>query len=90
LRREDPVFQARRRDALDGAVLGPDALVLRVFGTAGDDRLLVANLGRDLALQPVPEPLLAPPEGMVWEMLWSSEDPRYDSGVTAPLEGEDG
>jgi maltooligosyltrehalose trehalohydrolase len=90
LRREEPVFRAQRRGGLDGAVLGPEALVLRFFGTAGDDRLLIVNLGRDLALRPAPEPLLAPPEGMVWEPLWSSEDPRYDGGGTAPLEGEDG
>ena len=24
-----------------------------------------------------PEPLLAPPEGLQWEVLWSSEDPDY-------------
>ena len=75
LRREDPVFRAQRRGGLDGAVLAPEAFVLRFFGTAGDDRLLVVNLGRDLLSSPAPEPLLAPPEGMVWEMLWSSEDP---------------
>jgi maltooligosyltrehalose trehalohydrolase len=48
------------------------------------------NLGRDLPLRPSPEPLLAPPTGMGWELLWSSEDPRYDGGGTAPMEGEDG
>jgi maltooligosyltrehalose trehalohydrolase len=89
LRREDPVFRAQRRGGLDGAVLGPEAFVLRFFGVQTDDRLLVVNLGRDLPLRPAPEPLLAPPEGMAWEMLWSSEDPRYDGGGTAPLEGED-
>jgi maltooligosyltrehalose trehalohydrolase len=90
LRREDPVFRAQRRGGLDGAVLGPEAFVLRFFGVQADDRLLVVNLGRDLPLHPAPEPLLAPPEGMVWKILWSSEDPRYDGGGTAPLEGEDG
>jgi maltooligosyltrehalose trehalohydrolase len=90
LRREDPVFRAQRRGGLDGAVLGPEAFVLRFFGVQADDRLLVVNLGRDLALQPAPEPLLAPPEGMIWKILWSSEDPRYDGGGTAPLEGEAG
>ena len=90
LRREEPVFWAQRHGGLDGAVLGPEALVLRFFGTAGDDRLLVVNLGRDLSLRPAPEPLLAPPKGMAWGIRWSSEDPRYDGGGTAPLEGEDG
>jgi maltooligosyltrehalose trehalohydrolase len=90
LRREDAVFRAQRRGGLDGAVLGPEAFVLRFFGEQADDRLLVVNLGRDLALQPAPEPLLAPPEGMVWKILWSSEDPRYGGSGTAPLEAEEG
>ena len=51
-----------------------------------DDRLLVVNLGLDLDLNPAPEPLLAPPEGMVWTTLWSSEDFRYGGGGTPRLE----
>jgi len=89
LRREDPVFRAQRHGGLDGAVLGPEACVLRYFGARGDDRLLLVNLGRDLHLHPAPEPLLAPPEGMRWQLLWSSEDPRYGGGGTAPLEDEE-
>jgi len=77
LRREDPVFAAQRADLLDGAVLGPRALVLRFFGSGGDDRLLLLNLGADLELEPVPEPLLAPPAGRAWRALWCSEDPAY-------------
>ena len=88
LRREDAVLGGRERRALDGAVLGPEALVLRFFGD--DDRLLVVNLGRDLELTPAPEPLLAPPAGSRWHLVWSSEDPRYDgSGAPSP-EAEDG
>jgi maltooligosyltrehalose trehalohydrolase len=89
LRREDSVFRAQRHGGLDGAVLGPEACVLRYFGARGDDRLLLVNLGRDLHLHPAPEPLLAPPEGMRWQLLWSSEDPRYGGGGTAPLEDEE-
>jgi maltooligosyltrehalose trehalohydrolase len=63
LRREDPVFRAQRRGGMDGAVLASEAFVLRFFGAAGDDRLPVVNLGRDLPLNPAPEPLRAPPEG---------------------------
>ncbi|MBS1188605.1 MAG: treZ [Rhodocyclaceae bacterium] len=77
LRREDPRFNAQRRGGLDGAVLGADAFVLRFFGAAGDDRLLIVNLGRTLHLDPVPEPLLAPPARARWRTLWSSQDPRY-------------
>jgi maltooligosyltrehalose trehalohydrolase len=86
LRREDRVFSAQRQRGVDGAVLGREAFVLRFFGDGGDDRLLVVNLGRDLNLNPAPEPLLAPPEGMVWTILWSSEDPRYKGAGTPPLE----
>lgn len=86
LRRQDPVFSAQRADRLDGAVLAGEAFVLRWFGSGGDDRLLLVNLGRDLSLCPVPEPLLAPPCGMQWAVLWSSEDPLYGGGGTPPLE----
>jgi len=109
LRREDPVFRLQAAAGIDGAVLGPAALVLRWFapppgkrggaggadeaggagraggasgGSAGD-RLLLINLGADLELDPAPEPLLAPPAGARWQVLWSSEDPRY-GGTGAP------
>lgn len=63
---------------VDGAVLSPDALVIRFFGeNPGDDRLLLVNLSRDLHLVPAPEPLLAPPKHRVWDAMWFSEDPRY-------------
>ena len=43
------------------------------------------NLGVELRLSPCPEPLLAAPEGRRWELLWSSEDPRYGgSGTVHP------
>src|SRR5581483_11533710 len=81
LRREDPLFRAQKTGILDGAVLADEAFLLRYFGAhigcPGDDRLLIVNLGRDAALSVAPEPLLAPPEGCVWELLWSSENPRY-------------
>lgn len=54
-----------------------------------EDRLLVVNLGRDLRLRPAPEPLLAPPAGDEWEILWSSEHPRYGGYGTPELEDED-
>jgi maltooligosyltrehalose trehalohydrolase len=37
LRREDPVFRLQRRGAVDGAVLGPGAFLLRFFGDGGDE-----------------------------------------------------
>jgi maltooligosyltrehalose trehalohydrolase len=86
LRRDDPGFAPRRREALDGAVLGEAAFVLRFFAAGDEDRLLLVNLGRDLHLDPAPEPLLAPPEGKRWRILWSSEDPRYGGHGTTPLD----
>lgn len=93
LRREDGAFSAQRRGGVDGAVLSGEAFVLRFFGGGGvedpnqlDDRLMIVNFGMDLVLNPAPEPLLAPPIGKEWAILWSSEDPRYGGLGTAPLE----
>ena len=88
LRREDPVFSLPRRGGLDGAVLGPEAFVLRYFGEQNNDRLLLVNLGLSLHLAPVSEPLLAPVEGHRWTVEWSSESPRYGGCATPPLETE--
>jgi maltooligosyltrehalose trehalohydrolase len=79
LRRTDAALGAQRPGGVDGAVLGPAAFVLRFFGLQGaaDDRLLLVNLGVELMLAPLPEPLLAPPPRCFWSVLWSSEDVRY-------------
>ncbi len=87
LRREDPVFRRRAADGVDGAVLDLEAFVLRFFGEDGDDRLLVVNLGPDLNVRSVAEPLIAPPEGRVWRVRWSSEDPQYGGCGTPSPEG---
>jgi maltooligosyltrehalose trehalohydrolase len=42
----------------------------------------------DLQLDPAPEPLLAPPEGKLWDLLWSSEDPRYEGTGTPPVDSD--
>ena len=86
LRREDPVLSRQRPRGVDGAVLGAQAFVLRYLADDGADRLVLVNLGRDLHLHPAPEPLLAPPEGKGWSILWSSQDPRYGGGGTPPLD----
>jgi maltooligosyltrehalose trehalohydrolase len=83
LRREDAVFRAQAAHGVDGAVLGLEAFAVRLSGVAGDDRLLVVNLGADLRLDILPEPLLAPPESARWELAWSSDDPRYGGCGTA-------
>jgi maltooligosyltrehalose trehalohydrolase len=86
LRRCDSVFGAQPEGAVDGAVLGDEAFVLRFFGDEGDDRLLIVNLGRELTFSPCPEPLLAPPHEAAWERVWSSEDPAYGGDGTPPQE----
>jgi maltooligosyltrehalose trehalohydrolase len=82
------VFRHQRSGGIDGAVLAPEAFVLRFFGVEGNDRLLLVNLGRDLYLDIVPEPLLAPPPQGHWGIQWSSEDPRYGGCGTVPVENE--
>ncbi|MGH7961239.1 MAG: DUF3459 domain-containing protein, partial [Candidatus Binatia bacterium] len=90
LRREDPVIARQGRERIEGAVLGPEAFALRFFGTEGDDRLLVVNLGPDLEYTPAPEPLLAPVSDSSWRLVWSSDDPRYEGpGIINPC-GEEG
>jgi maltooligosyltrehalose trehalohydrolase len=85
LRREDPVFHNPKAGGVDGAVLGTEAFVLRFFGEDDNDRLLLVNLGSDLQLSSVPEPLLAPVENTCWKLIWSSEDPAYGGFGTPPL-----
>jgi maltooligosyltrehalose trehalohydrolase len=87
LRREDEVISAQGDYGLDGAVLGPQCLVLRFFSQDhSEDRLLTVNLGVDLEFNPSPEPLLAPPANKRWTKLFSTEDPQYGGCGTAPLD----
>ena len=92
LRKEDPVFREQGAGGVDGAVLGAEALVLRFFGVGLDpeDRLLCLNLGRDLDLGAVAEPLLAPLTDVPWRLLWSSEALRYDGAGTPDLDPRQG
>jgi maltooligosyltrehalose trehalohydrolase len=82
LRRDDPIFAAQRSDWIYGAVIGPNAFVVRFFGEDDHHRLLIVNLGTDLRDGSIPEPLLVAPPGRDWRTIWTSEDPRY--GGLAP------
>jgi maltooligosyltrehalose trehalohydrolase len=85
LRRDDPAFTDPRDAALDGAVLSQHAFVLRYLQDDPlRDRLVLVNLGPTFAVPAVPEPLLAPPDGAGWQLIWSSEDPRYGGHGTPP------
>lgn len=90
LRQCDPVFCEGCR-GVDGAVLSDDAFAIRFFTNDGSDRLLLVNLGSDLELEIVPEPLLAPPNTeRGWSRIWYSEDPRYGGGGAPVPESRDG
>ncbi|MGI9070551.1 MAG: malto-oligosyltrehalose trehalohydrolase [Bryobacteraceae bacterium] len=85
LRREDPILCRQGADGIDGAIFSSQCLLVRFFSPGfQQDRLLLVNLGLELALDPSPEPLLAPPASMEWVKMWSSDDPQY-GGCGTPL-----
>ena len=86
MRASDPAFDAHHRPAVDGSVVGPEALALRFFEPTGEDRLLIVNFGRDHNPTSIADPLMAPPRGKSWAVLWSSEDPRYGGTGTPPID----
>jgi maltooligosyltrehalose trehalohydrolase len=91
LRRSDKTLRDQAAHGIDGAILATGAFVLRLFGAAGDDdRLIVVNLGLDRLLVPTAEPLLAPPRGCRWSLLWSSENPRYGGDGAQSPETDEG
>jgi maltooligosyltrehalose trehalohydrolase len=91
MRRADRAFAEQRAGDVDGAVLAPEAFVLHYFaGRPGDERLLCINLGPELIAGSFPEPLLAPPDGHVWQVRWSSEDPEYGGTGTPAITGDRG
>ena len=88
LRKSEPVFSRQNRN-FDGAIIGPEAFVVRFFSDDYQhDRLLVVNLGPDLNLSPSPVPLLGHAADTEWTILWSSEDPAYGGNGTAPLDSD--
>jgi maltooligosyltrehalose trehalohydrolase len=84
LRHGDPRLDRSVSDpaGFDGAALTDSCVLLRWFSADQYDRLLIVNLGSDLHVTSAPEPLLAPPEGCGWNLIFSSEDPRYGGAGT--------
>jgi maltooligosyltrehalose trehalohydrolase len=80
LRRTDPAFAAQQ--APRGRALAAAALALRFARADGLDRLLLLNLGPDLALQPDPATPFELADGSEWRLIWSSDDPRYGGSGT--------
>ena len=89
LRRTDTTFSSQRSDVMHGAILSDQSFLLRFLKGGLEDRLIVLNLGRDLRFNPSPEPLLAPPAGCRWELLFSSEMPEYGGIGTPQPDSED-
>lgn len=89
LRREDLVFSRQDASMIHGAVIGTEAFLLRWLADHNDDRLILINLGRDLNLRPVAQPLLAPPRGCQWTTLFCSESPAYGGVGVAAFQSED-
>jgi maltooligosyltrehalose trehalohydrolase len=50
--------------------------------------VLLVNLGRDLCLEPAPEPLLAPSPNTEWRLLFSTENLKYGGSGTVPPDGK--
>jgi maltooligosyltrehalose trehalohydrolase len=96
--RREMASSAQSGSSFDGAVLTDRAFVLRWFSPDTpvassentNDRLLVINLGTELFLSTLPEPLLAAPTPAGWTPLWSSEDPAYGGAGSTPIETADG
>jgi maltooligosyltrehalose trehalohydrolase len=90
MRRQCPAIAAQASNGfvVDGAVLGPECLVLRFFDpnpSGKQDQLLLVNLGPTLPLVPAAEPLLAPPEGSQWQLTFSTDDRSYGGpGISHP------
>jgi hypothetical protein len=90
LRARDSVFREQRPRCLDGAVIAPEAFVLRFFGRKRRRPACLRQLRPRSQLRAIAEPLLAPPHRRSWRILWSSEDPKYGGGGTAAFETEAG
>jgi maltooligosyltrehalose trehalohydrolase len=88
LRRDTPAFRGQQRRGVDGAVIGPEALLLRFFHDEGD-RLVLMNLGAECRIRSCSDPLIAPPAEQAWQVIWSSDDPKYGGDGTPPFDPAD-
>jgi maltooligosyltrehalose trehalohydrolase len=90
IRREDTVLRRHDANDLHGSALTADAFFIRYLPSTGETRLLIVNFDRDLQLESIAHPLIAPPAGTRWATLWSSEDPAYGGSGTPELDTPDG
>ena len=85
LRRHDVVFSRLDECRIDGAVIAPEAFLLRYSGRT-EERLLLFNMGPMLKLASLAEPLIAPPHGLSWQQQWSSEEEKYGGAGAAEVQ----
>jgi maltooligosyltrehalose trehalohydrolase len=91
LRKQEAIFISGDL-RVDGALIAEHCLLLRYWperGRAEEARLLVVNLGDDVDLPELAEPLLGTESGG-WQTLFSSEDPKYGGSGSPPFEDEGG
>ena len=74
--RELIALRKRMVGPVDAAVLGVTSMCVRWPG-----HLLLLDLGNDRRLSTPSEPLLAPPAGKRWKLLFSSELDRFGSAL---------
>lgn len=86
LKRNDPVLSQTKSLKIDGAVIGPDAFIIRYFSKDHGDRILILNFGPDFFFNPAPEPLLAAELNREFKILWSSESLSYGGEGTPPIQ----
>lgn len=89
IRRTHAAFRHAGAKRIDGAVIGEAAFLIRyLLPDPAEHRLLLVNLGRDVHIGVLAEPLLAAPDGHRWSACWSSEHPRYDGAGRPPNDME--
>jgi maltooligosyltrehalose trehalohydrolase len=72
------IASGQGKTRVDGSTIGVHAFLLRYFHPqAENERVVIINLGSDLAVSSFADPLMAPPTRTQWDVAWSSEDPLY-------------
>jgi maltooligosyltrehalose trehalohydrolase len=96
LRRTDPVIADQAGHGIVATTPFPTLAAIRFAappapaGHVLGDRLLVVNLGDDLDVATVPDPLFATGLGGGWRTLWSSEHEAYRGRGVRPVDHADG
>jgi maltooligosyltrehalose trehalohydrolase len=63
IRHSDHVFSKNGLKFIDGSIISEDMFCIRYCGNSdNEDRLILCNMGIDIPLPSIPEPVIAPPE----------------------------